>query len=421
MKIVWPLVKLLFVFILMILMLRKNVSIGTTMMISTGMLGIIFGLNILLLIKQFGLTFIDADTLSLIFILVLIMILESIMRHTGMLETMTNSLSHLPLNHGIQVAIIPAIVGFLPSAGGARFTAPLVAQATANTLYKAEDKVFINYWFRHIWEFSLPLYPGLILASHIAGIPIGTMFLGLWPVSMLWALLGYWLVFKHNYHEGREETVLSAKNCENHNHNTNTNSDKEIRAFLKVFINNTWPLWATVILALFIPILWTLILVLCCLILQKRYPLLRIWQTLIEPLTIRIVLLTWGIMAFKDVLELSGAVVQVSNSIAVLKVPVLVLLIVLPLITGMLTGMVQACAGISFPLLVSIVEPSAGYAMLAYVAGTVGVMISPIHLCLILTIDYFKANFMRCYKSLILPGLTPIAAALGIYWFYRFF
>ncbi|WP_347487779.1 DUF401 family protein [Desulfoscipio sp. XC116] len=407
----WPIAKLLFVFLLMVLMLRKNIGIGITMMISTGILGIIYGLNIVRLIKQFGLTIMDVNTLSLVLILVLIMILESIMRHTNMLETMTNSLSHLPLNHGIQVAIIPAIVGFLPSAGGARFTAPLVAQATANTSYRAEDKAFINYWFRHIWEFSLPLYPGLILAAHIAGIPIGTMFLWLWPISIFWALLGYWLVFKYNNNEVQQKAESPVT----------SDSAHEIRAFLQVFIKNTWPLWVTVVLALFIPILWALILVLCCLILQKRYPLALIWQTLKEPITIKIVLLTWGVMAFKDVLELSGAVVQVSNAIAILAVPILVLVIILPLITGMLTGMVQACAGIAFPLLVSIVEPTTGYAVLAYVAGTVGVMISPLHLCLILTIDYFKVNFMSCYKSLILPGLMPIAAALGIYWLQKFF
>lgn len=402
--------KVLIIFTLIVIMLRQRIGLGTTMLVATGTLGLIFGLGIVPLLQQMALTLINPATADLIAALVLIMILESVMRQSGMLQSMTESLFRLPWNPRVLIAAIPAIIGFLPSAGGARFSAPLVAQATVDTPYLAEDKVFINYWFRHIWEYSLPLYPGLILAAHFSGIPLGTILLWQWPVSVLWALLGYWFVFRPYRRTGsprHSKTSLDSKPSQNVTGQS-----------LHSLAVDTWPLWCTVVLVLFhVSIVWSLGGVLVGLIALKRYPLLFVWKTLKEPLTVRIVFLTWGTMAFKDVLQLSGAVYQVSNAIASLGVSNLLIVTLLPLIAGMLTGLVQACIGVSFPLVMAIVKPSAGYVMLAYVSGVVGVMLSPVHLCLILTTEYFKADFVRSYKPVVLPSLLVVAGTLVIFWF----
>ncbi len=190
------LIKVVVIFVLIIVMLRRRISIGNTMMAATILLGILFGLGVEALAKQFFYTFIDRTTIELVVALVLIMVLESVMRKTGMLEEMTKSLFVLPLNQRVLTALIPAIIGLLPSAGGARFSAPLVEQATSDVPYRAEEKVFINYWFRHIWEYSLPLYPGLVLAAHISGVSLGSLILVMIPFSIIWVLLGYWIIFK---------------------------------------------------------------------------------------------------------------------------------------------------------------------------------------------------------------------------------
>ncbi len=161
-----------------------------------------------------------------------------------------------------------------------------------------------------------------------------------------------------------------------------------------------------------------IVFVLAALTISKQYPLGGIIRTLREPLTIGIVLLTWGTMAFKDVLGLSGAIVEISDYIASIGIPLLPVLIILPAIAGMLTGIVQACVGVSFPLIMSIIDPTLGYVMLAFVSGIVGVMISPIHLCFILTVDYFRADFFTSYKSILGPSLVLIVAALGLFWIF---
>jgi len=67
-------------------------------------------------------------------------------------------------------------------------------------------------------------------------------------------------------------------------------------------------------------------------------------------------------------------------------------------------------------LLPRIVESLAGgtaihYGRLAfaYAGGELGVLLSPVHLCLLLSRDYFKADFGRVYR-----GLVPLVALLGL-------
>jgi len=47
-----------------------------------------------------------------------------------------------------------------------------VKEATSGINMSQEEKAFINYWFRHPWEFILPLYPGVLLASAVSNIPL---------------------------------------------------------------------------------------------------------------------------------------------------------------------------------------------------------------------------------------------------------
>ena len=398
----WPILKILAVFFLMILMLRKKIRLDITLLVSTGVLGLIFGLDAIALLKQYGNTLIEISTIDLIAVLVLILVLESVMRRTGMLEAMTDSLSGLPWNNRLLTAAIPAIIGVLPSAGGARFSAPMVGQATEGMSYGAEEKVFINFWFRHIWEFSLPLYPALIIAVKISGFSMSQILIWLCPFSVIWAFLGYWHMW------GPYKKV---KQGADHPH-----SGAATGSALKMLIANTWPLWFTVALVFCrVPMAITLGIVICSLIIQKRYSLRYVLKTLTEPLTLRIVFLIWGMMTFKDVLTLSGAVNQVSTSISALGIPVLAIVVIMPFMLGLMTGMVQASIGITFPLVMSIIQPSPAYVMLAYVSGAVGVMISPLHLCLVLTIEYFKADFAKAYKPLVLPSLVMVVLALVVF------
>ena len=55
------------------------------------------------------------------------------------------------------------------------------------------------------------------------------------------------------------------------------------------------------------------------------------------------------------------------------------------------------------------VEPA--YIFLAYLSGYLGMILSPTHLCLILTNDYFKSDLLKVYREIAIP--VVLMAVLG--------
>ena len=73
--------------------------------------------------------------------------------------------------------------------------------------------------------------------------------------------------------------------------------------------------------------------------------------------------------------------------------------------------------GASFPLVLSLTSglpEAASYITLAYGFGYLGMMLSPIHFCLVLTKDYFKAQMAGIYR-LLLP-LCALTALFVLGW-----
>jgi len=129
----------------------------------------------------------------------------------------------------------------------------------------------------------------------------------------------------------------------------------------------------------------------------------------------RIALLTAMLMVFKRILETSGALDAVAGVVDPAGFSGYVLLFAAPFLVALLTGVNQAFVAITFPLLVPIVgtgTPDPFLALFAYISGFTGILISPAHLCLALTADYFKADLRDVYRLLAGPVAVVFGAAL---------
>lgn len=138
-------------------------------------------------------TFSAYRTYDLIFALYFVMCLEIELRTGGILDDLVRSLHRLLKSPRLTLAIMPAFLGLLPSLGGARFSAPIVEITAKGLNLTAEQKANINFWFRHIFEFSSPIIPGMLMACSIAAIPFSSLLLHLAWVTPLFFLVG-WLV-----------------------------------------------------------------------------------------------------------------------------------------------------------------------------------------------------------------------------------
>ena len=71
---------------------------------------------------------------------------------------------------------------------------------------------------------------------------------------------------------------------------------------------------------------------------------------------------------------------------------------------------------LTFPLLIGFMAPDGGepnmrLATLAFCGGLSGIALTPVHLCLALSRDYFKTSFAEMYRYLV-PLVVLVAAAV---------
>jgi len=133
----------------------------------------------------------------------------------------------------------------------------------------------------------------------------------------------------------------------------------------------------------------------------------------------KMLFLVYAIMLYKTTIDTSGAACILLSDMQIIGLPALAVLISLPFLMGFATGIGMAFAGIAFPLLLPLISANLefnNYALLlAYTSGELGVLLSPVHLCLIFSTEYFKANLAKVYRYIIPPLLAMGAIAVFVY------
>lgn len=376
----------------------------------------------------------DPATLELELILALIMLFEHLLGRHGYLERMLRSLRSLIHNQRVVMALLPAFIGLMPSAGGALFSAPLVGQAAGSTM-AAEEKSFINFYYRHIWEYFLPLYPGVLLASHLSGLPLPHLIAALAPYGLIVILLGIpslrriKIVTDENKSDVGECNDLGADNNPGKGDVTRKDSSIEEgsgesqvggrQALVVELLMSILPVLVVVSLVLFFQVEVGLAvgLVLLILLLRHRYTPARLWLLCREALAVKTLLLVWVVMLFKQVLVDTRSVDGLPQLLALLPVPEFVIFGLVSFLVGMLTGLTVAYIGIAFPIVMAAVggQMSLPLSVFVFVTGFVGNMLTPMHLCLALTVDFFKADLRRVLRLMAGPEAALLAIAVAAY------
>lgn len=395
-------IKLLVVIAVIIFLIRKKWNLGYIILLSSLLLGLLFELNP----KEIGINFVqaimDPVTIRLIGIIVLVLSLSSILKRIESLKDIVDSLQKLVKDYRLILAFIPSFLGLLPMPAGAMFSAPMVKEIGDRAGLNPEEDTFVNYWFRHIWEFVWPLYPSIILLSALLEVEVREIIIVQFPITLIALMLG--LIWEQRYLR-RDEA-----------------SDKreDFGFNIKKLFFSTWPILLVVFMVIIIKIdiLISLIIVIVSLILLNRSKMKTevIIEIIKKDIPLNTVVLIVGIMIFKRMLQTTGAIMVIPELFTELGVHPLVILFFIPFLIGMLTGITSAIVGISFPVLLPFIvtrgEVNLNYAMFAFVSGYMGHMLSPMHLCLVVTNDYFKADTGKIYKMLILPLVIISLSAL---------
>lgn len=384
--------KVLFIFIFILFLLRRKIFIGYAFLISSILFLPFYKVDLISLPKVILNAVTSHTFINLFFSLTLIKSFENALRHTGLMVKMTEFSQRFVNNKKISIISMPLVIGMLPSLGGAYLSAPMVDSSTKNTSMSQEEKAFINYWYRHPWELVLPLYPGIVLAAAVSGIPLGNLILYNLPVFVLFFIAGFFFSMRGIISEKSDKSCIEKTG--------NFISFFPLISVLLTVIILKIDLYLALLINIFLISIWF------------RLGIRDTFSILKYGFTKDVFLLVLGVIIFKELLQHSGAVGGVSNATTNLGIPPTFVFIFLPFIVGLITGISVGFVGSTFPLLMHIKNMTTDEISLAFVSGYVGVLLSPLHLCLILTRDYFRADMTGLYRRIIPATVIVFISAL---------
>ncbi|MDP7163095.1 MAG: DUF401 family protein [Phycisphaerae bacterium] len=418
---------------LILLLSRLKVPLSVAILTGAAALGVLFGLGA----GQIGSAALAGATrpnsIGLAVITILLLALSQSMRAGGQLEQIVSLARAFLRRPAVAMAALPALIGLLPMPGGALFSAPMVEAAAAGGDESSGRLSAINYWYRHIWEYWWPLYPGVILAAEWTARPLEVFIAQQLPLGLFMVASGV-VIFR-----GLQQDLRA----------TGAPAPEDTKRRL---LRSTSSIWI-------ILIVWAVGTVVARLVfahmgfgaeqLKARENLSALGKY--GPLTVALVAsLVWtarlngigpgglakifagrslydlavlvlSVMVFGQLLEATNAGWRIGGELQALEIAPILVVGALPFIAGMVTGLAVGFVGVSFPIVLEVVRAMSGggatsaYMVLAYACGFLGMMLSPLHLCHIVSNRYFNTTFGPVYRRIIPAVAIMFVLAVGYF------
>ena len=300
---------------------------------------------------------------------------------------MLELIQNMKVSKKVALMVSPALFGLLPVAGGALMSAPIVDQI--DPALDSNRKVAINVWYRHVLLLIYPLSSAILVASVLSGISLYLIVLALLIPFILMVFVGYFTLLK---------PVDKSKESTNRN--------------LKLVFHNLIPLIIAPIIdflgRLFFPISFPELFVFIGLIISisialkfAKMNVLNIKDISRKMKVWRFPLLIISMFLFLSIFLESG----VPEQISALNLP-FALFISIGFILGFTTGRVQLPSSILIPIYLVqnlvLSMPIIDFVFL-YFAIYLGYLITPLHPCLAYNINYFKTNYIKSFKHVVIP------------------
>jgi len=357
----------------------------------------------------------SADSLFLFAVIFAVIGLSNQMEKTGLLAGLVAGLrQRLPSR--LAMAALPAVIGLLPMPGGAYFSAPLVDECDEEKKVEPMLKTNINFWFRHIWEYWWPLYPGVVasMAPVNFNLPLWLFIpvqLPFWGIAII---TGYFFFLRKLARE-----PLRAGNEKN----------GILLPFLPILVIAAAyaivKIWAPAFdeINSYLPFLTAILAAIAVLGIVRPLPAAEWRKIFFSVKTLKvlgIIVLATVYSGFIQARLPSGSLLveQMRLDMDLLGIPMLLLVTILPFTSGLATGITLGFVGASFPIIVSLMGPSPKLSeklatlVLAYGFGYAGIILSPVHTCLIMTNEYFKTSLAKSIGRMILPTMCILACAI---------
>ncbi|WP_304089372.1 DUF401 family protein [Phascolarctobacterium succinatutens] len=391
---------------IIILMLRRHIPIGPCMLTGGLFIWLMKTPELHYLTQAFSETLSLPRTYDIIFALYFVMCLEIELRTSGALAGMVHALQRIFSSNRVTLAVMPAFLGLLPSLGGARFSAPIVEEASKGLGLTSDHQSAINFWFRHIFEFSSPIIPGMIMACNIAGVAYSEFITHLCWLTVLMFSVGWFVLIRPIKADSiKEKSGTQAADEQGWQDLWLSLSPVILTFVLVVFFNMNASVGMGVVTAgLFLVLHFT-----------KREVSLK--EVVVGAIDMKMFFNVLCILYFIQILTVTQVLQEIVTAFQSSPLPVPVIIACVSFIIGVLTGMSQGHVAIIMPIIAAMQTGSLNLAGVAMAFGVAGQMLTPTHMCLVVTVDYFKANFFKTLKP-VLIGEVMLLTIFSVYTYF---
>ena len=392
-------VKLLIVFLAVMFLVAKKKPMYLAILVGAAAAWIMYLIPVRQGLQSIVKACVSWSTLQLILVMYIITFLQKLMGERGAINRAQKGLSSLFNNRWVNCAAAPVFIGMLPTPNAA-FIAGDIVKASAGEYMTHEEMGVTTTYFRHVSESFMPTYTTIILAISLAQITAGEFVVGMLPIVACIIASGCFWFLRGKVPVSTGEAVSGNK-----------------AADVKDIFIGLWPILTIILMVVLLkmPIYAAAGIILVLYIVCNRFRISQLTGYLKSSLQFKLYLNTFAVMILKEFLTVSGAVNALPAFFEKLPIPSFMVFMLIFFFGAMVSGS-TTIVGLCLPIAMATV-PGAGLALVCLLMGTTyaAMQISPTHVCLTLTAEYFGISLGTIIKKTLPAVATTVVFAVGYY------
>ena len=394
---------------LILFMVSKKINIGLSLFKGGTLLMLANQVSATTILNTYFVTFTSEQTLSLALTIALISVLGHLMDVYGIMGRMIDGLEGMLRSAKATILIAPAVIGTLLVTGGALMSCPVVGSLGDRLELSNEKRASANLIFRHALYFIFPFSPPLILAAELGEFNIWDFIRIQFPIALAMYILGYFFYIKNSkvHRPPKTDVAVFVKN-------------------IKLFSVYSMPIWSSFAGALVLKMPFYISLMIGIVITRilanhssdKDILEAGIFKHSKDGFKGKMVLAIIGIMFFKNVVNNFDDLYVFIRGLIDLGIPLELLITVSAAIICFPLASTQPGIAILFPIILPMApdyQTKLLYAMFIYTSSFLFYYISPLHMCQVLTLEYFDVDLKTLYKHYVPVLPLTFLVMVGVY------
>jgi len=344
----------------------------------------------------------DWQVLTLVAIVICIKLFATVLQDTGQIPLVIDHLKRVIPQRGM-LAAIPFIFGLLPIPGGALLSAPMVDEQGKKLNVDSEGRTFLNLWFRHIGFLVFPLSTALVVMSQVSEVSINRLIVVQAPIFLIAVAIGGLYILRLSQKKAAEPA-----------------EDRHAAGIIMETAVNFLPLIVTIAMAFTLAEVVHLNIALLVALPTGIVLSLLLYTgdgrpaMLTKGFSPLLGLAIFGIMLYRDMAFASGVTDVVAGYLQGSAASPLLIIPVLSFAIGFVTAHNMAAIPLVYSMVASMIGGDIGLVSLLYVSSFMGYLVSPLHLCVVVSYEYFQPRFVKLYRLMLPPAV--LVTAIAVVW-----